>query len=328
MARKNRDKLADAIYHITIKCIEELYIFDTNTAKKLFLNVVAKYQNIYGFKIYAYCIMSNHAHLLIDTNGADMSKFMQCICLSYAKRYNIIHNRKGHVFGDRFFSELVADESYLVTVTNYIHKNPSKIKAYENCYENYGFSSINSYMNIDNAKDKVLNSIKVDPSLVLNAFNNENKLAKDLYFKFLKKTENEKDIFLKERYRNKKLITEAQEALLHDMKIDKIKKHTGIERSYNPQDVISFVANSLEIKEYNIKIKFKREASNFRALCALLFKSFCNIKTQDITKILGCITPAEISYLSSKGYNLVITKDIYSNLIYDFTDKFLAPENN
>lgn len=68
---------------------------------------MAGYQENYGFKVYGFCLMDNHAHFIIDVNGADISNIMHSINFKYAQVYNRKHKRHGHLFQDRFKSKIV-----------------------------------------------------------------------------------------------------------------------------------------------------------------------------------------------------------------------------
>ncbi|WP_123054375.1 transposase [Clostridium sp. JN-1] len=92
--------------------------------------------------------MDNHLHLIIDANGADISKIMHDINFSYAQYFNGMHKRHGHLFQDRFRSKIVKIERYLFALSAYIHNNPTDIGRYENSPEKYYFSSLPVYLGI------------------------------------------------------------------------------------------------------------------------------------------------------------------------------------
>ena len=133
MPRCARVKEKDAIYHVMVKSITEIPLFKKDDDKNEYLNLMKKYQTIYGFKVYAYCIMSNHAHFIIDPRGADISKIMHGLNFKYAQTFNKNNKRNGHLFQDRFKSKIVKTDRYLLILSAYIHNNPLKIKGYEKC---------------------------------------------------------------------------------------------------------------------------------------------------------------------------------------------------
>ena len=125
MARKARLKADDAIFHIMCKSISEVNLFRDDQDKEKYIYLLKKYKKLYNVKIYGYCLMDNHAHLLVDSNGADISKVMHGINFSYAMYFNKKYKREGHLFKDRFMSKIVDNDRYLKTVSLYIHNNPT-----------------------------------------------------------------------------------------------------------------------------------------------------------------------------------------------------------
>lgn len=137
MPRIAREKGLFQTYHIVQRGNNKEKVFETREDKQLFLNILFLNRIRYGFFIHAYCIMNNHYHLLISDNGEDISRIMKNINYTYAKYFNHICNRTGHVFQERFFSEIIDTEAYLYTAINYIHNNPvrSGIVVDESLYE-------------------------------------------------------------------------------------------------------------------------------------------------------------------------------------------------
>jgi REP element-mobilizing transposase RayT len=121
-ARKK--KSTEGIYHITERGNEGNDIFRDEEDRSQFLDIVRRNQKKYGFQVYAYCLMTNHLHLLLGSQGADISQVMKSINVSYVIYFNRKYRRSGHLFQDRFHSELVDEDSYLVEVSRYIHLNP------------------------------------------------------------------------------------------------------------------------------------------------------------------------------------------------------------
>ena len=94
--------------------------------------------------IHAYCLMTNHVHLLVKRNDLPLHTFMKRLNTSYALYFNHIHKVVGHVFQDRYKSMIVLDEVYLMHLVKYIHMNPVKAKMCEDALE-YELSSASYY---------------------------------------------------------------------------------------------------------------------------------------------------------------------------------------
>ncbi|WP_051931667.1 transposase [Clostridium sp. KNHs214] len=100
--------------------------------------------------------MTNHAHFIIDPNGADISKIMHGLNFKYAITFNKIHQRVGTLFQDRFKSKVVDTDRYLVVLSAYIHNNPLKIRGYEQHPEKYRYSSLSVYLGFEKEKTGLL----------------------------------------------------------------------------------------------------------------------------------------------------------------------------
>lgn len=121
--RTARVKSPAGIYHIMIRSISDTPLFKNDIDKNKYLELIRKNQNIFLFKMYSYCLMTTHAHFIIDSAGADVSKFMKAINLSYAIYFNKKYNRHGHLFQGRFKSKLITNDKYLIMLSAYIHSN-------------------------------------------------------------------------------------------------------------------------------------------------------------------------------------------------------------
>lgn len=145
MSRQQRQRSKTSIYHIMLRGNERKNIFELDEEKQRFLEDIAIKQKELEFTIYAYCVMDNHVHILINSQDKDISTIMKGIAIRYAFYYNAQHNRVGHVFQDRFKSESIEDERYLMAVIRYIHNNPVKAKMVSKPGD-YGWSSYQLYI--------------------------------------------------------------------------------------------------------------------------------------------------------------------------------------
>ena len=115
------------------RSISEINLFKDDSDKRKYMALIKKYQRLFKFKVYGYCLMNNHVHLIIDANGSDISKVMHGINFSYAQYFNKRHKRHGHLFQDRFKSKIINNKRYLFAVSAYVHNNPTNIPEYNNC---------------------------------------------------------------------------------------------------------------------------------------------------------------------------------------------------
>ena len=126
MARKAREKSEQNIYHVMLRGINRQRIFMDEEDNRHFLKVLSQCKEISGFSLFAYCLMGNHVHLLLQTGKEPLEQVMKRIGTRYAVWYNTKYERIGHLFQDRYKSEAVKDEAYFVTVLRYILNNPVK----------------------------------------------------------------------------------------------------------------------------------------------------------------------------------------------------------
>jgi putative transposase len=144
MPRQARKKSESGIYHLMVRGINRQDIFQEEEDYQRFLETISRMKNDNQFELYGYCLMTNHVHLLIREKEEEVSRSMQRIGTSYAWWYNAKYNRVGHVFQDRYKSECVEDDAYLLSVIRYIHQNPVTAKMTIKP-EDYRWSSCRAY---------------------------------------------------------------------------------------------------------------------------------------------------------------------------------------
>ncbi len=126
MARPLRVEYPHAFYHVLSRGNESKAICRTEQDYELFLNTLKDCVDFYGVKIHAYCLMSNHFHLLVETPEPCLSKFMKRLLGVYTLRFNRRHHRHGHLFQGRYKAILVDEDTYFLPLSRYIHLNPVK----------------------------------------------------------------------------------------------------------------------------------------------------------------------------------------------------------
>ncbi len=124
MARPLRIEFAGALYHLTARGNAQQDIYLNDDDRNDFLELIARACDRYHWQCHAYCLMSNHYHLLIETNQPTLSKGMKYINGLYTQRFNRRHQRVGHVFQGRYKSILIESDPYLLELARYIVLNP------------------------------------------------------------------------------------------------------------------------------------------------------------------------------------------------------------
>ena len=126
MPRESRKKSESGVYHIMLRGINKQQIFEDDKDYRRFLETLEKYREECGYSLYGYCLMPNHVHLVLREGKQPLETIMRRIGASYVYWYNAKYRRNGHLFQDRFKSEPVESDAYLLTVIRYVHWNPVK----------------------------------------------------------------------------------------------------------------------------------------------------------------------------------------------------------
>jgi REP element-mobilizing transposase RayT len=301
MPRVARIKSENGIYHIMVRSISDIPLFKDNEDKNKYLELIKKYKLTYIFKVYAYCLMTTHAHIAIDCCGADISKIVKSINQCYASYFNKKYNRHGHVFQDRFKSKLVDNDKYLLTLTAYIHNNPKDISDEKKSILDYRYSSLGIYLNLATDTFDIL-----DVDYILSYFSVNKKRARKVYFEFVNRLSN---------------IAEKIDIEFKDEGSESRNHRKILLRNVNPIKVIDFISKYTKT-DFNIHIKFTHKNTDLKALSILVMRSLCNYSLKEIGSFIGNMTAANLWRLSNKGY-LLLTSDLsYLTLIDDIISHF------
>lgn len=156
---------------------EKKDIFLDNEDREKFIDILYNKKELSKYTLYAYCLMSNHVHILIKEDVETLSQCIKRINTSYAYYFNKKYQRIGHFFQDRYKSECVDSESYLLSAMRYIHNNPVNAGIVDRPGD-YMWSSYNIYSGI--LKDKYL----IDKTEILSLFSNNIKKAQLSFLSF------------------------------------------------------------------------------------------------------------------------------------------------
>jgi len=144
MARQWRIEYKGGIYHILSRGNQRQVIFKDDQDRETFLEVLGKASMLFSIEIYAYVLMGNHYHILLKTKKANLSKTMQWVGSTYTRRFNLRYKQNGHLFQGRFKSILVENETYLLRLSYYIHRNPLRAGMVAHLVD-YEWSSYKAY---------------------------------------------------------------------------------------------------------------------------------------------------------------------------------------
>lgn len=154
MARQAREKSSNGIYHIMLRGIDKRNIFFDDQDRTKFIENIMKARDTGRFELYGYCLMDNHIHLLLKAIE-DVGTVIKRITVGYVGWNNRKYERTGHLFQNRYLSETVETESYLLTVLRYIHQNPVKAGMVKSL-KDYSWSSYKHYNYYYNGQDTII----------------------------------------------------------------------------------------------------------------------------------------------------------------------------
>lgn len=154
MARQLRVEYPGAIYHVTVRSNGKEKLFLTDVDRKYLLARLGEGTERHRVRVYLYCLMANHFHLVAETPRGNLGAFMQGLLTGYGVYFNRLHRRHGHVTQGRYGARLVSGDEYLLKLSRYVHLNPVKVAAMAEqplaekiaCLHAYRWSSYPAYI--------------------------------------------------------------------------------------------------------------------------------------------------------------------------------------
>ena len=124
MARPLRVEYEGAIYHVTVRGNDRRDIFRDDHDRRRFLDRLADCVEAHQVRLYMFCLMTNHVHLMLETPAGNLSEFMHRLQTAYSVYFNRRHRRSGHLFQGRYGARVVGGDEYILRLSRYIHLNP------------------------------------------------------------------------------------------------------------------------------------------------------------------------------------------------------------
>ena len=299
MPRKTRIHYEGALYHVIVRGNNRSSIFEKKENKATYLNIIKRYKKKYSFKLYAYCIMDNHAHLLIEVDKVPLSKIMQGIQQVYTQNYNKDYERTGHVFEQRYKAIICDKDSYLLNLIRYIHMNPVQAGMAKGL--KYKWSSHNKYL-----KEK---SDLIEYQFPLSLFSNNKNQRRKLYIAFM----TEKEIAELENY------SLSKEEITKHVKDDEEEKTIQIDLDV----IINKTIDYLDLSKEMLKSRGRnRKISTARRVIILLARNHTEASSVSISEAIG-VTKSLVSKINN---DLLKTDDgvykIYNEIISEIKSTF------
>ena len=256
MPRQPRKFSISEVYHIIYNGIDGQDIFYDDSDKRVFLKKLLENKNEFMYKIFSYCLMSNHVHLVIEINDENLSKAMKSLSLKYVLYFNKKYERSGPLFQNRFNSKCVENQRYFLDVCKYVHQNPEKARICKT--KDYKWSSYHEYI----GKEKIINK-----DAFLQYYNGN--IDDFINYTNYVKSENELD-FIEYEFRTKMTDNELAEFIVNKLNLRHINEFSnlsgqefnkGIEILKNIEYTnFSQLARVTRINAYQLKKYWKRGA--------------------------------------------------------------------
>ena len=145
MSRPLRIQYKGAIYHISARGNEKKRVFWEKIDYEYFLKLLEKACERFSLRVYSFVLMTNHCHLMLRTEEANLSKAMHWLKTGYTVYLNRRRKRVGHLFQGRYHSVIVENESHFLELSRYIHLNPVRAHMVKRP-EDYEWSSCRDYL--------------------------------------------------------------------------------------------------------------------------------------------------------------------------------------
>jgi len=200
MPRVARVMSESGFYHVMLRGINRMQLFYDDDDRREFIDRLTRYKDECGLSLIAWCLMGNHVHLLVRVGGIELSHVMKRLELSYSNYYRSKYDWKGYLFQDRYRSEPINDDSYLLAAVRYIHKNP--LEAGE---------PITSWTSHNDYLDK---SGITETEMVLGMFSSDAEKARSAFREFIEASDDDSSSFLGQNNKTHISDKDAIEAIL------------------------------------------------------------------------------------------------------------------
>ncbi len=312
MARPLRIEYPNAWYHVMNRGRRGENIFSDKTDFEIFLGILQESSELFGCRVAAFCLMSNHYHLLLQTPLGNLSRVMRHVNGLYTQRYNRRQKVDGQLFRGRYKSLLVEEDSHLVELLRYIHRNPVRAHICKSVSD-YRWSSHHVYVSTAKKWDWLYTDF------LLKMFSETLDKAITEYEKFVQREESEEiiDFFKKKNFPS--ILGSRNFVELVKAKYYRKKKHDEVPQSKDLAPTI------IEIKKvvglcYKIDIKELEEVTRGqekepRNVAIYLARKHSGLSLAEIGKEFGCIKYSTVSNVVRRIENKLAENNQLSKMI-------------
>jgi putative transposase len=272
MARRPRLLASGVLYHVIVRGNHRQKTFLNESDYQAYLERLGRYRKRLAVTVYAYCLMPNHVHLLVETGSQPLSRFMQGLQQSYTQYFNRQHHKVGHLFQGRYKAIVCDKDEYLLGLVRYIHLNPIRANMVQKL-DAYPYSGHRHY--VEGRVSEVL-----EPGRVLDLLG-----GRAGYRRFVLEG-------LKEGHREDYYQVEDQRFLGAEEFAQKLKRKVNEEEIFRRKKQLSVVfrsaARAVEVEPQVLEGADRGwEVSQSRALVGYVLIRRLGYKLKDVAKCLG-----------------------------------------
>lgn len=336
MARQLRVQYPGAIYHVSVRSNGKEDLFDDDFDRRYLLSRLSEAVETYGVRLYLFCLMGNHFHLVVETPKANIDRFMHGVLTGYGVHYNRVHHRHGHVTQGRYGAKLVGGNDYLLKLSRYVHLNPVKIKKFEalpfqdriKYLREYPWSSYRGYTGIGERNKFV----EYGPMLSLMECAKKRRAAEYRRFVEAGVARNDEE-FLAELERSprsigddkfRKWVDECYEELLETGKTREDAAFRRLNGKQSPDVILCTVAQCGKVKKEELNIRSRD--SRLRAVASLMLCKYGGLTQREAALMLGLTTGVAVSCQLKKLQRLQETDPSLRRLVTQLDKRFSAKE--
>ena len=304
MARKPRIEYPHALYHVIARGNRQESVFLSRADFSKYLSLIKRYKKEYGFLLYAYALMRNHIHLLVEVSDTPLSKIMQGVQQTYTHFFNWKYGKTGHVFQGRYKAVLCQKDPYLLELMRYIHLNPIRAKIV-NDLSKYAWIGHHAYL-------RSLQHPLIDKEFVLSMFHPDGAEARRLYRQFLKDgIGKDYATFLDDTYEGR--ILGKPRFVQESRKYEKtaIWEERTRTKVYSLEHICEVVCGHFAIPPDGAKSNVKiREYVRARRVLCYVARVYGNYTLKDICSFIGLDAPVASRYMKTMNELMRIDRSI------------------
>ena len=289
MARQLRLEFSGALYHLTARGNAREAIFRDDEDRQTFLRLLGQEIEQQGWRCYAYCLMDNHYHLLIETPEPNLSRGMRRLNQVYTQTYNRRHGRVGHVLQGRYKSIVVDKDSYLLELIRYIVLNPVRAEMV-NSAGRWPWSSYRATAGLKRAPKWLAEEE------ILGLFGHQEKGARQSYKRFISEGKNQGSPWGQLRgqiFLGDEAFLDRMVRLARGQHTANVPKAQTLPSRLDQQGILRHVERVYGVSSDGI---FSRKHAEAYRITAWLLRRAANRSLNDVARLFG-VSPSRISHI-------------------------------